>query len=771
MHKISKNSFFILTASLLILASCRTTRFVPDNQYLLEKVIIKCDNRQINTDELMGFVQQKSNKKVAYFLRLHLHVYNIFSNEKDKGFINWIGKTVGEEPVIYDRFLTQKSITQLKIHLANRGFYDAEIKDSIVFGDRSVTVYYIIKSNEAYLINENKYKISNPIIDSLIMSDTANSVIKRNDLFDIKLFDTERQRITRFMKERGYYFFSPSAINYIADTTVFPNRVNVTTKIGYKGTKNNIEENTMVTRPCYIRDIIIYPSFDPKRAIIEGEEYSNKFDTLQIEDYTFLMHSDQIIKTDVILKALSISENDKYDIRKVEETHKYLNSIGFFKLINIRFDQPKNLSDTAHSVNCIMQLTPFTIQSYTVELEASNSGNNYETAINLAYQHRNIFHGAEMLNLKIKGASQIVTEGVSAETENKYRFNSFEYGAEASIDFPKFFMPFVKSYFYKKHHPKTSTGAGYNYQNQPNYTRTILKGNFGYFWNSSKNFRHVVNPIELNSVRFPLMDSSYLANNLYRQKDFDNFFISSAWYSLIFSNQELRSARDYIYFKYNIEFAGNLLTAFYKLTNQTMVDGSYAIDPQTKIAQFAKTDVDFRYYSILNRSNKLVYRVFIGAGIPYGNTQNMPFVKQYSAGGAADIRAWQVGRLGPGTFVDTTLYPNQTANFKLIGNLEYRFPLFWMIEGALFVDVGNIWSINRKEQREATIFKFNRFYKELAVGSGAGIRIDLDFLLVRIDGALKVRNPSPKENSGWIPFNEKYTWNDFQLHIGIGYPF
>ncbi|MDD2563063.1 MAG: BamA/TamA family outer membrane protein, partial [Salinivirgaceae bacterium] len=134
-------------------------------------------------------------------------------------------------------------------------------------------------------------------------------------------------------------------------------------------------------------------------------------------------------------------------------------------------------------------------------------------------------------------------------------------------------------------------------------------------------------------------------------------------------------------------------------------------------------------------------------------------------------RAWQVGRLGPGTFVDTTLYPNQTANFKLIGNLEYRFPLFWMIEGALFVDVGNIWSINRKEQREATIFKFNRFYKELAVGSGAGIRIDLDFLLVRIDGAIKVRNPSPKENSGWIPFNEKYTWNDFQLHIGIGYPF
>ena len=149
----------------------------------------------------------------------------------------------------------------------------------------------------------------------------------------------------------------------------------------------------------------------------------------------------------------------------------------------------------------------------------------------------------------------------------------------------------------------------------------------------------------------------------------------------------------------------------------------------------------------------------------------MPFVKQYSAGGATDIRAWQIGRLGPGTYTDTTLYPNQTANLKLIGNIEYRFHLIWMLEGALFVDVGNIWTLSKEELRDDTKFKIDKFYKEVAVGSGIGIRIDLDFLLVRLDGAMKVRNPAPVENSGWIPFNEKYTKNDFQFHIGIGYPF
>jgi|BioPla2DNA2_1021312.scaffolds.fasta_scaffold15633_1 outer membrane protein assembly factor BamA len=767
-----KKFSFLLILVTIFVYGCNTTRFVPENEYLLDKVVLKCDNRKIDTDDLYGYVQQKSNKKVLYFLRLHLHIYNTLCNHNEKGPIHWIGKTVGEKPVVYDRFLTQKTINQLEIFLANKGYYNAEVKDSLGYNDRAVTLYYIIRTNAPYTVKSINYQISNPTVAKLILSDTANSNIKTGNHFDINLFDLERQRITRFLKEQGYYYFNVNSISYTADTTIMPNQVDVISKIGYSNTsKENAEENNQAMRPCYIRKVIIYPSFDPKRAIIEGDEYINSFDSTTFKDYLFLQQKGIKIKHDVILKALSISQGDKYNIIKVEETSRFLNSTAIFKLINIRFNNPENLADTAQTVECIIQLTPHTIQSYTVELEGNNSGNNYEAAVNLSYQHRNIFNGAEILNLKVTGAAQIVTEGISEEERERFKFNSYEYGAEANIDFPNFLIPFGKEYFYKKYRPKTSTGGAYSFHNQPNYTRTILKGNFGYFWNGSQNIRHIVTPIELNSVRFPVMDSAYLASNPYRRKDFDNYFISSAWYSIIFSNQQLKSIRNYVYFRYNIELAGNLMTTAFKLTKQNTVDGSYVIDPKTKIAQFAKTDIDFRYYYVINQYNRAVLRIFTGIGVPYGNVTTMPFVKQFSAGGANDVRAWQIGRLGPGTFADTTLFPNQTSNFKLIGNFEYRFHLVWKLEGAFFVDAGNIWSINKYEQRENTKFKLNSFYKEFAVGSGLGLRLDLNFLLIRLDGALKVKDPSIAEHYGIIPFYQKYTKNDFQIHIGIGYPF
>lgn len=756
---------------IIAVSGCRTTRFVPENEYLLDNVIIKNDNRKINSDELYIYVQQKSNKKVMYFTRLHLHVYNILCNQSGTGPINWIGKTVGEPPVIYDRFLTQKTIDQLKIHLANKGYYNAEIKDSLVYNDRSVTLYYVIKSNNPYIIKSVNYRISDDAVAKIVLSDTVNSQIKSGHIFDIDIFDLERQRISRCLKEHGYYYFNPGTINYTADTTIKDNMVDIVSNIGILNNQQGKKEpSTNATKPCYIRNINIYPSFDPKKAILEGTSYTMSFDTIEVKNYKFMVSNNIDVKPELVLKSLAINSGERYDIRKVEETNRYLNATGFFKLINIRFDTPLPLSDTALSVDCIIQLTPFTIQSYTVEVDGSSTANNFEAALNLSYQHRNLFKGAEMLNLKLKGAAQIVTEGVRT-TSDKLQFNSYEYSAETSIDFPNFLAPFVKDSFYKRYRPLTSVGGSFNFQNQPNYTRTILKSNFGYYWNSSKSFRHIVTPIELNSVRFPIIDSSYLAVNTYRKKDFDNYFISSSWYSLIFSNQQLKSLRNYIYFRYNIELAGNILTSAFKLLNKDKVDGSYVIDGTTQIAQFLKTEIDIRYYHVLNQDNRAIFRIHTGVGLPYGNISSMPYVTQYHAGGANDVRAWQIGRLGPGSYSDSTLFPNQTANFKLTGNFEYRFKIIWMFEGAFFIDIGNIWSLNKNEQRENTKFRADRFYKEFAIGSGLGLRVDLNFLLIRLDNAIKVRNPSIASHNGWLPFNHKYTENDFQFHIGIGYPF
>jgi len=546
--------------------------------------------------------------------------------------------------------------------------------------------------------------------------------------------------------------------------------VDITVFIGHPDPKRDTDSsNRIVNLPCYVNKVYIYPTFDPKRAIVEGEKYTNSFDSVSTDDYVFFYKDKLTVQPEVILKTLSIAQGDKYDIRKVEETNKYLNTIGLFKLINIRFSNPQ-MTDTVTFVNCIMQLTPFMIQAYQVEADASNYGNNYEAALNLSYQHRNIFRGAEMLNLKFTGAMQIVSDA-NDENARKIRFNSYEYGVEAKIDFPKFIMPIKSDNFYKKYFPKTAVGGAYNYQNQPNYIREMIKGNFGYLWNVNQQISNILTPLEVNSVRFPEIDSAFLKNNSFRIKDFDNYFITSSWYTVIYTNQRSKSIANYIYLRSTIEFAGNLLITGYILSGKDKADNSYWFDNQTRIAQYARSDIDFRYYNVLNQNHRMVYRITTGFGFPYGNIQSMPFVKQYSAGGASDIRAWQHGRLGPGTFSDTTWFPNQTSNLKIIANLEYRFHIIWMLEGALFADVGNIWSTSKIEERDEAKFKFNQFYNQIAIGSGVGIRADLSFLILRFDLALKIRDPAFLEHNGFILNNRKLTKNDYTIHIGIGYPF
>ncbi len=755
-----------------ILAGCSTSRFVPENQYLLNQNIIKIDHRTIKPEQLSIYIQQKPNKRIFQLVRIHLHLYNLLCNESDRGPLNWIGKTMGEPPVIYDRFLTQKTITQLKTYLANRGYYNAEVKDSLVYGNRSVTVYYVVRTSEPYRIESFQYNFADPRLESLILPDTLNSPLRKGEVFDIELFEKERQRITRKLRENGFYFFTANYINYIADTTLSPNRVSITSNIGFPPPGSTVQESIVnVNNTCYIRNIYIFPNFDPKRAIVEGASYLNSFDTIVYKNFYFLYHNNMPINPDLVLKTLSIKQGDRYDIRKVEETNRFLNSIGYFKLSNIRFQDFAPIGDTAYFIDCQIQLTPYVIQSYSLEAEVANSGKTYELAGNISYQHRNIFKGAETFNTKIKAAAQIVNEAVTETDSKNFRFNSYEYGADVSIDFPKFFIPISLDQFYKRYHPKTTTHVSYNYQNHPNYTRTIINGNFGYFWQGSPTIRHTVIPIELNSVRFPTIDPEYLQANAFRIKDFDNFFISSSWLGIVFNNQQQRKNRDYHYIRFTIEAAGNVATAIMKASGATKIDGSYTIDPQTKIAQFLKTDIDLRYYQVLDKRNRIVYRTFVGIGVPYGNINNMPFVKQYSAGGSGDVRAWQIGRLGPGTYRDTTLYPTQTSNLKIIGNIEYRFPIFWKLEGALFADVGNIWAIGTNEMRPEAKFNYQTFYKQFALGSGLGLRVDLSFLIVRLDTGLKLRDPSLTEKSGWIPLYRKFDKNDFQLHIGIGYPF
>jgi hypothetical protein len=350
-----------------------------------------------------------------------------------------------------------------------------------------------------------------------------------------------------------------------------------------------------------------------------------------------------------------------------------------------------------------------------------------------------------------------------------------EYGIETSLRLPEFLIPFLKTEgFIKKYNPSTTILAAYNYQNMPFYNRTMANATFGYTWNVGSYRTHLINPLQMNLVNVLSIDSAFQARieNSYQAYAYKDVLIVGGNYSFIYTSQKIKKAKDYWFLRINTEASGNLLALAEKIAGTKKTDGAYHILNQP-FAQYVRADFDVRYNYILNDVSSIVYRGFIGAGIPYGNSKAIPFEKQYFGGGANGIRAWQVRTLGPGSFEpDKTKLLNQTADIKIEANAEYRFKLFWILEGALFVDAGNIWSFNYDYLQPGSKFMVNKFYKDFAVGTGTGLRFDLKFVIGRVDLGMKLRDPSIAEGSKWIIMQRPYNFkDDFTMVLAIGYPF
>ena len=456
-------------------------------------------------------------------------------------------------------------------------------------------------------------------------------------------------------------------------------------------------------------------------------------------------------------------------------------SLNIFRIINIFYKETDANNRNQQLLNCYIQLTPYTTQSYSVEVEGTNTSGNVGVAGNINYKHNNLFKGAEIFDLKLKGALQLQRAVVENQT-SQVLFNTIEFGTETKIDIPKFLLPLNSEHFYMKYYPKTSISLSYNYQKRPDYTRSIANFGFGYYWKSSKFSKQIVKPIDVNYVNIPYITTEFdsLITGTYLENSYKNFFIPEASYSFIYNSQSLKKHRDFMFFRANLEASGNSLYSLYDLFSEPKnKDGSYEL-LGLRFSQFVRADFDLRYYNVLDKSNTFVYRAYAGLGVPFGNSEVLPFVKQFYSGGATDIRAWQVRSLGPGSYKVPPLvigndtintYPNQSADFKLEANYEYRFDLFWILQGAFFIDAGNIWSINKKDKREGALFKFNKFYKDIAIGTGLGLRFDFSFFLLRFDLGVKARDPLEPRNNGWILGYRKIKYNDWMFNIAIGYPF
>ena len=460
-----------------------------------------------------------------------------------------------------------------------------------------------------------------------------------------------------------------------------------------------------------------------------------------------------------------------------KKTYRALNRIKQFKLINISFSEVNSFAgDSVPLLDCKMQLSPLPRQNFSIDVEGTNSSGNLGIAGNLNYQHRNVFRGAEVFDMQIRGARE-------RQALINNNFNTKELGFESSLTIPKF-LSFIRGKgMFTFQIPETKLTVGFNYQSRPDYTRTITNFKFGYNWKTTNFKFHTLNLIDLNYVNIYNPDSTFLNSikDLYIKSSFTDHLISASNYSWMYNTQNINKREDYKYYKFNIESAGTILSLYSKLINKAKTEvadtltnqvSSYYEILNTRFAQYLKGDFEYRYGHMIDKVSSVVGRAFVGVGIPFGNFNVLPFEKKYFTGGANGIRAWQVRSLGPGSYnAPLNVYPNQSSDIKLEANLEYRFKLFWLMEGALFLDAGNIWAINYKDNREGAVFKVDEFYKQIAVGAGAGLRFDFTYFLFRLDLGMKMRDPSLPAGKRFIAGNYPITTNHFNLSFAIGYPF
>ncbi|MBN2167199.1 MAG: BamA/TamA family outer membrane protein [Marinilabiliaceae bacterium] len=766
----SKVLFFVrlvvFIAVFVSVISCRTTKYVREGDFLLNAIEIENSTNDLSKQEIKGYIRQKENLKILGFLRFHLGLYNLSGRDTTKWINRWLRK-IGEEPVIYDGHLAQLSTDQLTRLLHNKGYFRSYAKDSIIKqSSKKIKVKYVIHSSDRYKINHVRYHIEDDSIREIVLADTAKTLLKQGRSFDSNLHEKERVRITNRLKNLGYYAFSKEYIYYVVDSTIGNQRVNdsliIKRALLLDSLGDKLEE---VSHKRYKYRNVTYIFNEDGKNYMDSKKM---YDTLEYANCKFLYKEKIEVHPSVIYSSSYIVPDDLYVNDNVERTQMLLSGLQIFRYVDIRFSEVNDSSGGDYGLlDVYIQLVPTRKQVFTVEIEGTNSSGNLGAASNIKYQHRNLFRGAEVFDLSWRGAAE--REFVRG---TKDEFNTYEFGSEASLEFPKFFMPFTVEGFRKRFNPKTSLALAYNYQRRPDYTRTIASLRFGYNWNPSKYLTHYLFVSDFNYVSLPYIHNEFWSyiDSTFLRYSYEDHFILTSLYSLVFNNQLKPNQKDYFYGRFNLEVAGNVLNALAPMWQERDSLG-YDIFG-VRFAQYFKSDIDLRYHYSVNSINSFAYRLFVGVGYPYGNLEVLPFEKRFFSGGANGVRAWPVRGLGPGTYSETTsTFYNQTADIKLELNAEYRFKLVGLLEGAIFADGGNIWNIREEGSVDGGMFYWNEFYKQIAIGIGAGLRLDFNYFLLRFDGGIKARDPSLPQKQRWVLGNKPFEWSDIALNIAIGYPF
>ena len=696
----------------------------------------------------------------------------------------------GEPPVILDTFLTKITKNQLQKFVFSKGYFDSKVRDSLVLdvkNKRAKTFYFISKS-KPYFIQNIDYKIEDPLIEYFILNDTTSTLIKHNTIYDEDVFQKERERITESQLNNGYFYFAPEYVYYLADTNLAGQNVNLT--IGIKMFSKSYSESNdslvYINHPrFYIENVYVIPEVVPDFKGKSNEVYMK--DTLEYNGLKILHNNKFKLRRKDLTRDISISPGQLYQQNFSEETYKGLSALRVFKSVYIQY-----LKNPYHSdkLDCYIVCQPVVKQSITLETEGTNTSGNLGVAGSLVFQNKNAFRGAELVELKLKGSLTAQKQFNATQTTTNINdvqntFNTIQFGPELNIYFPKPLFPFTL-FYYKKDasekryfiQPKTVLNLSVNYQSRPEFNRTISNISYGFrFTNNKALFSYDVVPFEVYSVKAKLFgnfQSDLLAlDDYYLLNSFQDHITTLSKLSVTYNNQSLSKKRNLMYLKMSLSSSGNILRGLYSATNQPMDNQGRYLIQNVPFSQFVKLDVDYRFYFKIRKLGKLVYRLAGGYGKPLKNLTSLPYEQSFFGGGPNSNRAWRARTLGPGSYSqpeNVTARYDKIGNIQIESNIEYRFHIFKSFYGAWFADAGNIWLSYIDPNKPNGQFKFDNFYREIALGSGFGLRYDFSFFVIRLDGAMRIHDPQYAEGKRWV-FGTQTLKQSGILNFGIGYPF
>ncbi|MHC1778654.1 MAG: BamA/TamA family outer membrane protein [Bacteroidales bacterium] len=748
--------FLIITLPFFIY-SCSTVRVIPEGSSLLkENNIIITNSEEIESGSLSQYLRQQPNRSLIYGWNPFLMIYN-WSNGKSNGWDRFV-KKIGQPPVILDSSLVKKSSENLKNHLSSLGYYNSLIQDTIITKRKKSAVNYKVTLGKSFNLREINYIIKDTAIERIVSETYNETVVVPGIRLSEKTLDLESERITNALRERGYYNFTKNFFFFEADTLAGDNQADLFIKIE-NYTRNESSNDSRKHELYRIRNITLFPDYDPLRS---REDSLSKFSVLTMKNFTIYQRGERSIRPYVLEKMNILKPGELYNEKRASLNYNRFMSLRFYSGVNIQYDEvPYDSISRKREVDCIIRLTPSKSQGYKLNLEASSNSNNLlGISPAVSYYHKNLFKGGEWFTIGFMGNFQF---------KIKDPVRSTELGINTGISFPSFLL--LPDSLFKSNVPRTDVNIGYNYQSRPEFTRNLISLNYGYNWRVGERLFYTVNPVQLNIVRLFNLSSKFYESlqDPFLKNSYKNHFDLGAGATIYYTtNPNTNSNRSFFYLRWTNDIAGNLISIFNSALSRDT--SGYRKIWNTPYAQYLRSDLTIGQTWRLNVRESIATRFNIGVGYAYGNSRTMPYEKLFYAGGANSLRGWQARSVGPGSSaIDTTFaIPNQTGDLKLEVNAEYRFGMFWNIEGALFIDAGNIWTLRNEPGKEQATFRLKDFYKSVAVNWGFGARLNLDFVILRLDLGMVAHDPMSNK---WLGAGDWFKKNSYSLQFGVGYPF